>query len=98
MTNKAGAHKDSSKKPIAIVSDRDIERLKFMLGQSDIPIEITEKPFKSGDKVRVIRGYLSGLEGVVLESRDSKSILIVDLDFFGCAKLLIDAVNLEIIK
>ena len=98
MTNKAGSTKDSMNKPLAIIPDNEIERLKFMLGQSDIPVEITEKPFKAGDKVRVVRGNLAGLEGEVMDLKESKSELIVALDFFGCAKLSIDTVNLEIIN
>lgn len=98
MTNKAGTPSKDMNKPLAIISDEEIDRLKFMLGQSDIPVEITEKPFKSGDCVRVIRGDLKGLEGEVLNLNSSKSELIVGLNFFGCAKLTIDTVNLELIK
>lgn len=98
MTNKAGSIKDSANKPLAIIPDNEIERLKFMLGQSDIPVEITDKPFKAGDKVRVIRGNLAGLEGEVMDMHEAKSELIVALDLFGCAKLSIDTVNLEIIS
>lgn len=98
MTNKAGESKHSANKPLAIISDNEIERLKFMLGQSDISVRITEKPFKTGDKVRVIRGNLAGLEGEVLDMRNAKSELIVSLDFLGCARLSIETVNLEIIK
>lgn len=98
MTNKAGAVKGTSNKPLAIISDNEIKRLKFMLGQSDIPVEITSMPFKVGDKVRVIRGNLAGLEGEVMDMKGVKSELIVALKFIGCAKLTIDTVNLEIIK
>lgn len=98
MTNKAGSIKGSTNKPLAVISDAEIERLKFMLGQSDIPVEITERPFKAGDKVRVIRGNLAGLEGEVMDLKNAKSELIVGLNFFGCAKLSIETVNLEIIK
>lgn len=98
MTNKAGSIKDSTNKPLAIIPDNEIERLKFMLGQSDIPVEITDKPFKAGDKVRVIRGNLAGLEGEVIDLKEAKSELIVALNIFGCAKLSIDTINLEIIK
>lgn len=97
MTNNAGSVKGSTNKPLAIIPDTEIERLKFMLGQSDIPVEITKKPFKTGDKVRVIRGNLAGLEGEVIDFHDAKSELIVGLNFFGCAKLSIETVNLEII-
>lgn len=98
MVNKAGSIKGSTSKPLAIIPDTEIERLKFMLGQSDIPIEITEQPFKTGDKVRVIRGDLAGLEGEVMNLRNAKSDLIVRLNFFGCAKVSIDTLNLEKIK
>lgn len=98
MTNKAGSLKGSSNKPLAIISDSEIKRLKFMLDQSDIPVEITEKPFKVGDKVRVIRGNLAGLEGEVKDLNNIKSDLIVSLNFLGCARLSIDSINLEIVK
>lgn len=98
MTNKAGSIRNSTNKPIAIIPDSEIERLRFMLGQSDIPIEITEKPYKNGDKVRIVRGSLAGLEGEVIDMKNAKSDLIVALDFFGCAKLSIDTINLEILK
>lgn len=97
LTNKAGSIKGSTNKPLAIISDNEIDRLKFILGQSDTPVEITEKPFKTGDKVRVTRGTLAGLEGEVLNIRNANSELIVGLNFFGCAKLSIETVNLEII-
>lgn len=97
LTNKAGSIKGSTNKPLAIISDNEIDRLKFILGQSDTPVEIKEKPFKTGDKVRVTRGTLAGLEGEVLNIRNANSELIVGLNFFGCAKLSIETVNLEII-
>jgi len=98
MTNKAGTSNNHGNKPLAIISDCEIERLKFMLGQSDVPVKITDKPFRAGDRVRVIRGNLAGLEGEVMDLKNSKSELIVALDFFGCASLSIDTINLEIIR
>lgn len=99
MTNKAGSlFPGSVGKPVAIVSENEIKQLKFMLGQSEIPVEITERPYKVGDKVRVIRGSLAGLEGEVFEIGSSKSEVTVRLEYFGCAKLTIDTINLEIIK
>lgn len=97
MTNKAGSSPNSLSKPIAVVSDKEIRQLKFMLGQSDVPVTITDRKYKVGDKVRVIRGSLAGLEGEVFQTESSKSEVMVTLEFFGCAKLLIDTVNLEII-
>lgn len=97
MTDRANKT-DSFSKALAIVSDEEIKRLKFMLGQSDVPVEITDRPYHTGDKVRVIRGSLVGLEGEVSEMDPNKSVLTVNLKYFGCAKLVIDTINLELIK
>ncbi len=98
MTNKAGCTSGVATKPPATVSDKEIERLKFMLGQSDIPVEITEGTFQKGDKVRVVRGSLKGLEGEVIGLKAAQSEMIVSLEHFGCARLTIDSINLELIK
>jgi len=95
MTNKAATSVNSAGKPLATVPEEQIDRLKFMLGQSDIPVTITDKPYKAGDKVRVIRGRLAGLEGEVMDLKSAKSELIVSLNFIGCARLSINTINLE---
>lgn len=97
MTNKAGFSARSLHKPLAIIPDRQIDILKFMLGQSDIPIDVTHRPFLKGSKVRIIRGNLTGLEGEILELKKEKSQVIVSLDIFGCALLYIDSINLKIL-
>ena len=99
MTNRAGTASDRSfNKPLAIISDNEINRLKFMLGQSDIPVTITDRPYKVGDKVRVIRGGLAGLEGEVYGMDATNSEVIVALETFGCAKLMIETMNLEMVN
>lgn len=97
MTNRAASLKDSALKPVAIISEKEIGRLKFMLGQSDIPVSLTSRPYIKGDKVRVIRGSLMGLEGEVIDMSSSKVELTVDMDMLGGARLLIDTVNLELV-
>ena len=99
MTNKAAtASSESLNKPLAVISDNEISQLKFMLGQSDVPVTIVERPYKVGDKVRVIRGSLKGLEGEVFSTDADKSDVLVALEYFGCAKLLIDTINLEVVN
>lgn len=99
MTNKAGtASANLGNKPLAVIPDDEIERLKFMLGQSDIPVTITDRPYQVGDTVKVIRGTLAGLEGEVVDMDSSKSEVIVALEYFGCAKLQIETINLEVTK
>lgn len=98
MTNKAGTVDGCQHKPIATVPDKQIEILKFMLGNSETPVSITPVDFRQGDNVRVRRGKLMGLEGEVLDMSKDKSELIVRLDMFGCARLTIDTINIERIR
>ncbi len=95
MTNKAGKSIESNNKPIAIIPNNQLERLKFMLNQSDIPVEIVANSYTLGDKVRVIRGNLIGLEGVVIGLKNTKSEVLVSIDILGCARLSIDNIDLE---
>lgn len=95
MVNKAGTLRNSLSKPIATIPERQIEQLKFMVGNSDSPITITNRPLKKGDLVRVIRGKLTGLEGEIVDINKKQSELIVAFDFFGCAKMEIDTINVE---
>lgn len=95
LTNKA-ATPGQFGRPVAIVPPRQMELLRFMLGHADRPVSITDRPYGRGDKVRVIRGSLRGLEGEVLSASDgSGSELLVRLDILGCAKVSIDPTDLE---
>jgi len=94
MTNKA-AKTTGLTKPIAVIPQRQIDILKFMLGQTDIPVTITDAPYKVHDKIVVIRGGLKGLEGEVVRCADNKSELIVRIDILGCASITIDSVDIE---
>lgn len=98
MTDKAGQTSNFNTKPLAIIPDSQIRTLQFMLGQSDKPVTITPRPFKRGDKVKVIRGTLKGLEGEVMDLSHDMTELIVGLDFFGCARLTTETMNVEVIK
>lgn len=84
----------ANRKIVVIPSDQ-IERLKFMLGQSDIPVEFADQTYKAGDRVRIVRGGLKGLEGEVIHAENGKSDFVVSIDFLGNARLTINTVNLE---
>lgn len=95
MTDTAGKTADSEVRSIATVSDNEIKRLKFMLGQSDIPVTVSERSFSKGDKVKVIRGCLKGITGEVIDMKSPKCELIVDLNLLGSARLMIDSIDIE---
>ncbi|MDE5749331.1 MAG: UpxY family transcription antiterminator [Duncaniella sp.] len=98
MTNKARTSTEGLNKPIATIPQKQIDTLRFMLGQSDIPVDFVETPIRVHDKVIVTRGNLKGMEGEVIQTEDGKSEVIVRIDLLGSAKLSIDTINLEIQK
>lgn len=98
LTNKANTSTNGLSKPLAIIPQKQIDMLRFMLGQSDIPVTFVDKPFRVRDKVEVIRGNLKGLEGEVIQIKDGKSEIVVRIDILGAAKILIDTINLQHIK
>jgi len=97
MTDRASSSPDSLRKPVAVIPDRQIETLRFMLGNSDTPVSIVGE-YRKGDKVRVIRGGLRGLEGEVVQTTDGKSQLTVGIDFLGYARVDINSLDVERIQ
>lgn len=90
MVNRAGASSDSLSKPLAVVSEAEMDQLKFMLGASDKRVTFEER-FVRGEKVEVIRGIFKGLIGVVMHDSVSQSVrLYINIDFLGCASVEID--------
>ena len=97
LTNKA-SNSSPTGRPVAIIPPFQMQQLRFMLGKSDRPVEFVEGRYRQGDKVRIIRGSLCGLEGEVLTSDNGKKELLIRLDILGCAKVLIDAIEIEPIE
>lgn len=97
MVDRAAASPNSLRSPVAVIPDQQIETLKFMLGNSDTPVSIVSE-YRKGDRVRVIRGGLRGLEGEVVQTTDGKSQLTVGIDFLGYARVDIDSLDVERIQ
>ena len=84
------------KKP-ALIPDSQIERLKFILGQSDYPVTFDSTIFKVNDKVRVVRGPLMGLTGEIVDCDDKYLELAVPIGIRGAARLNIEKFNVEVL-
>ena len=84
------ARADGLNRPVAVIPDADIQRLRFMLGQSETPVEFTPTIFHVNDNVRVIRGNLRGLEGEIRRNSDGTHTLTVSLSLLGGATVFID--------
>lgn len=68
----------------AVIPDEQMNRFKFMLDYSEELISMNSAPLARGEKVRVIKGPLAGLEGELVHV-DGKSKIAVRLDVLGCA-------------
>ena len=60
----------------AFVPDDDMQILKYMLGSADNPVHITADSLKDGQKVKVMRGALAGLEGWFYKEGHTSFIVI----------------------
>lgn len=98
MTNKAGASANGLSKPLAVIPQKQIDTLRFMLGQSDVPVTLVDTPYKLHDRIVIIRGSLKGLEGEILETSEGKSELIVRIDILGCARVSINTIDIEPVR
>ena len=68
----------------AVIPDEQMNRFKFMLDYSEELISMNSAPLARGEKVRVIKGPLAGLEGELVHV-GGKSKIAVRLDVLGCA-------------
>lgn len=82
-------------KPVAVIGDAEIRKLKFMLGQADSPVEFVPTAFRVNDTVRVIRGNLRGLEGEIRANSDGTHTLLVSLSLLGGATVHIHPQDVE---
>lgn len=95
MMNRATAVGPTRSSQVAIIPEAQIEKLRFMLCNADSQVCIENLPLKLGDKVRVVRGKLMGLEGNIVQYKDGQSDIIVQLDILGCARMNISQDYLE---
>ena len=82
----------------AVIPDDQIDRLKFMLKQADSPVELREQHLQVGDRVRIVRGALQGLEGELCKSVTEKSMVAIRIDGLGYACVSVSVGELERIK
>lgn len=85
----------SGKKNPAIIPQEQLDRLKFMLNVSDVPVDFEPIDFQEKDYVRVVRGNLQGLIGQVERTSDGKTKLVISIDLLGGAKVEIKPLDLE---
>ena len=81
----------------AVIPNDQIDRLKFMLRQSDSPVEMMEQHLQVGDKVHIVRGALRGLEGEFYKNMD-KSMVAIHIEALGYACVSVSVEDIEKIE
>lgn len=79
----------------AIIPDAQLEQLKFMLRQSESPVEMKERVFKTGDHVRIVRGPLKDLQGELCRVESDKTMVAIQIECLGYACVSIDKSDIE---
>lgn len=98
MINRAAKRDGMLTSPLAVISQKEIDTLRFMLGQSDIPVHLTQERYTPKDKAEVVRGPLKGLVCEVVSADGDGSEVFVALDILGAAHMKIQTVNLKKIQ
>ena len=70
---------------VAVIPDKQIDCLKLMLKQADAPVKLMPENLQVGDRVRIVRGALKGLEGELCKSVPEKSMVAIRIDGLGYA-------------
>ena len=81
----------------AVIPDEQMNRFKFMLDHSEEAIQFNNTQFAVGEKIRVIKGPLTGLEGE-LATIEGKTKVVVRIEILGCASIEISRGYIERIK
>lgn len=95
MTDIAGRTDDWGHRPLAVIPDGQMQALQYMVFNATKPVSIAEGGLVRGDKVRVMRGPLKGLEGIVERDPNGVSRIYITLDTFGCASTELDLESVE---
>lgn len=81
------------------IPDEQIRRLKFILKMSDNPVDVeTKRCFVKGDRVKVVRGSLMGLEGVISKDDEGRDRIYVIIDQIGYASTEISRLDVAYIS
>ena len=94
MTDRAATVNNEFTTKLATIPDSQMESLMFMLGHADSPVTFSDH-YHQGDKVRVIRGKLKGLEGEIIHDCDGSTQLEIAIDFLGSARLQISPADIQ---
>ena len=94
LTNKAAQANEFGRHPFAVIPDKQMENLQFMLYNANSPVSFTAEPLRKGDHIRVVRGALAGFEGQFVR-KGKTAYLVVNLNALGSAMVNVPLEDVE---
>ncbi|WP_313382284.1 UpxY family transcription antiterminator [Proteiniphilum saccharofermentans] len=76
------------------IPQKQMERFRFMLDHSESAVNFTADDLRPGEKVRVIKGSLAGIEGELI-TMEGKTKIAIRIQQLGCAEVEINASMVE---
>ena len=95
MTDKAMAVNAYGTHPLAVIPDREMQMLRFMLCNADAPVDFISTRLRAGDKIRIVRGPLKGFEGEVTRLA-GETYAFVRLSILGAATIRVAPQDIEL--
>ena len=96
MTDKARAVNEYGTHPLAVIPDREMQMLRFMLCNADMPVDFVTTRLRAGDRIRIIRGPLKGFEGEVTRQL-CDTYVFIRLSILGAATTRVTPQDIELI-
>ena len=97
LTDKARAVNAYGTHPLAVIPDREMQMLRFMLCNADNPVDFVTTPFRVGNRIRIVRGPLKGFEGEVARIM-GETYVFIRLSLLGSALTRVAPQDIEIIS
>ena len=97
MTDKARTANAYGVHPLAVIPEREMKMLRFMLCNADSPVNIVSTPFRAGDRIRIVRGALKGFEGEVTRQL-GETFVFIRLSILGAATTRVVPQDIELLS
>ena len=97
LTDKAMATNAFGVHPLAVIPDREMQMLRFMLCNADSPVDFVSTQFRAGDRIRIIRGALKGFEGEVARIT-GETYVFIRLSVLGSALTRVSPQDIEVLN
>lgn len=96
LTDKAMATNAFGVHPLAVIPDREMQMLRFMLCNADSPVDFVSTQFRAGDRIRIVRGALKGFEGEVARIT-GETYVFIRLSVLGSALTRVSPQDIEVV-